>query len=356
MAVFKLPVSSPLVELAQQVPVQPQGPSPAASLQPPPEMAQLERGRRALDAQLFPPYQRGVAAPGDGVGRAFDEFAAATPAAAGGVPRSLSDLPQINRDDYREKSRTAIAEERDKSGAWYERHGPLPGMREFAAGVADFFDQPGFTEEAANRYLNDRLSRYVQIADLAGVPSDVRAATIQELRYRIENNREANSPEKMMEFAEELIVAEEANLVPAASRAGSGAVATEELSPAGFSPQDIAVLQATIGQFMQPYTDQMAESGAAQAALMNSYADSAVTPGIAALARQQASSVQAGGDRLAAAYMAQAQAFPTIRAYDEVAQLRQQIAGMQAQMAQQQFAGGGVGDFEATLQGLGAGG
>jgi hypothetical protein len=359
--VFKLPVSSPLVELAQQVPPssgqslvdqRSVPPVPAVPAEPVPGRGGAGAGGSSSSAPLSwvpqsvpVPVPQGSAAASDGVvargraavERAFDEFAAATPA-AGAAPRSLSDLPQINREDYREDPR---------------------GTLELFGGVRDLFDPPGFTEEASARYVNDRLTRIDQMAGLAGMPAEARAAMVEELRFRIQNDPEAKNPEQMMNLADELLAAEEANLVPVAAQGTAGSEAgapAEQLSPAGFSPQDIAVLQSTIGQFMQPYTDQMAESGAAQAALMNSYADSAVTPGIAALARQQASSMQAGGDRLAAAYMAQAQAFPTIRAYDEVAQLRQQIAGMQAQMAQQQFAGGGVGDFEAILQGLGAGG
>jgi len=128
----------------------------------------------------------------------------------------------------------------------------------------------------------------------------------------------------------------------------------------GYTPQDLAALQAVASQYLVPYAQQAQASGGMAQASLQSLASQAATPQMRVYATQAANAQKAAQDQLAAAYMAQVSAAPTMAVIQANTQLQQQMAQMQQQIlgyqARSQQPASTGGDFASILAQAQAGG
>jgi len=145
-----------------------------------------------------------------------------------------------------------------------------------------------------------------------------------------------------------------------ADGAGAASDTPDNTTSLGYTPQDIAALQAVASQYLVPYAQQAQASGGMAQASLQSLASQAATPQMRVYATQAANAQKAAQDQLAAAYMAQVSAAPTMAVIQQNTQLQQQMAQMQQQIlgyqARSQQPASTGGDFASILAQAQAGG
>lgn len=156
----------------------------------------------------------------------------------------------------------------------------------------------------------------------------------------------------------------EASAITAGAVTADGAGASDtpdNTTSLGYTPQDLAALQAVASQYLVPYAQQAQASGGMAQASLQSLASQAATPQMRVYATQAANAQKAAQDQLAAAYMAQVSAAPTMAVIQQNTQLQQQMAQLQQQIlgyqarSQQPSASTGA-DFASILAQAQAGG
>ncbi len=267
------------------------------------------------------------------------------------VPQ-LSDIPQINREDYMTEggpgfgdylghiAKGPFAEEPWKKGAV---HGTMR------------LDKNGKAQ-----YLQAKLGRLTQVAQLSGLSPQEAEGVRQQAIYSLsqtpktDEDGEALDDEAALAAAEGVINDIESQYAQIAIQSTAGGMAAEEQIPGSYTPQQQLAIQKQIQEFITPYADAAAMNGTNVSNILNELAGQNPSPAYQGLIRSQAATAAQSGANLANAYAQQAAVLPAIAALEAQRQQQAQIASLQNQLLAQQQSGAsaGAGDFDAMLQQL----
>jgi len=215
---------------------------------------------------------------------------------------------------------------------------PANGKASFSQGLAALYggEAPASlnTEKfqtAADQYLAARRAEIMK--RLKAVAPDTADGVFRAVDQTVQLLKadpkfQAMSPDQQMAQIDAQYTQFEQSL-PAASTADAG---PNNATSLGYTPQDIAALQAVASQYLVPYAQQAQASGGMAQASLQSLASQAATPQMRVFATQAANAQKAAQDQLAAAYMAQVSAAPTMAVIQANTQLQQQMAQMQQQI------------------------
>lgn len=208
---------------------------------------------------------------------------------------------------------------------------PANGKASFSQGLAALYggEAPASlnTEKfqtAADQYLAARRAEILK--RLQQVAPDTAAGRMRNVDQQIQAAKAdpkfaALTPDQQMAQIDARYTKFEQSL-PVASTADAGPSNATSL---GYTPQDIAALQAVAAQYLTPYAQQAQASGGIAQASLQSLASQAATPQMRVYATQAANAQKAAQDQLAAAYMAQVSAAPTMAVIQANTQLAQQL-------------------------------
>jgi len=215
-----------------------------------------------------------------------------------------------------------------------------------------------WTPEGKSAYLNAKINRISQIAQLAGADENALSGIQQQAKYALSQVPQTGDDEADLTAAEGVLSQLEAQYaqgaIETAANGGEPVAAAEDI-PGTYTPDEQAAIQVAIGQFMQPYADQAVLTGQNAANILNSTASSIQDPAYRAVVQQQAALAQQSGANTGLSIMKQAGVLPAIQALENQRQQAAQIQSLQNQLLQQQSQQTGTQDFGALLAQAGLG-
>lgn len=210
--------------------------------------------------------------------------------------------------------------------------------------LSDLFGGAG--EEVESLPLPDRFNTAVTNINNAFAASGVPPERIDQFFSTIEANLALVGEEGRDQALEALLTpGEDGSLPPLLTNAQAFMSQAQQQSQT-MTPTDIANIQAQVGQFLQPYQQQITDTGnLAAAALTNPSNLGGLSPQYQSALAAQAATQRANAARMSGAIAAQGQVLPAITAHQQAI----------AQSFQQPRDSGGGTDLQALLEELGVG-
>ena len=200
---------------------------------------------------------------------------------------SVSDIPEVKLGDFQSTGRSGN-----------KGKDLVDGLSKVARGVpvGQVMGWDGKSTDVKG-YMKAKLDRLSNFAMLAGLPLNERKALREQIRFQVQSGK---TTDEKVELIDSLTSEQEQTLASTAIAGGTSAAlpAAQDPTAAQYTPEQIAMLQASAASYMKPYTDDLAKRGMSD---------------------------------IAAAYMNQARTAPLISAAQERDQLAKQVQTLQNQ-------------------------
>lgn len=200
---------------------------------------------------------------------------------------SVSDIPEVKLGDFQSAG---------KSGN--KGKDLVDGLSKVARGVPvpQVMGWDGKSTDVKG-YMKAKLDRLSNFAMLAGLPLNERKALREQIRFQVQSGK---TTDEKVALIDSLTSEQEQTLASSAIAGGTSTLpAAQDSMAVEYSPEQIAMLQASAASYMKPYTDDLTKRGMSD---------------------------------IAAAYMNQARTAPLISAAQERDQLAKQVQTLQNQL------------------------